>query len=191
MGQPFELTQDQLDQVVHAGLSALEQQRQAAPAASPEAASSDESDPIDAVRQELAQLRQRLDASSYEQRVQSETARINQSLDAEVSKHEVFKDNPDLAEVGRKSALALLNHNPRMTEAEAMKAVANDFGKALNSKHEQWVRGKVADTASAEAGPGGEPTASPTPRAQTGQDLKLGRVRDKALRRVGAKELIT
>ena len=193
MGQPFDMSQDQLDQIVFAGLSSIEQQKaaqqqqQPAPGAQP----APEDEPVTALRGEIAQLRNQMNVGNYEARVQNETSRINQSLDAEIGNHTVFKDNPDLAELGRKSALALLNHNPRMTEAEAMKTVANDFGGALNKKKEQWVQGKMSDAASAEAGPGGEPTASPTEKPLTGKDLMHGRVRDRAMRRVSNKELIT
>ncbi len=200
MGQPFEMSQDQLDQIVFAGLSSIEQQRavgqqpqqqqqqQPLPGSQP----APEDEPVTALRNEIAQLRNQVNAGTYESRVQNETSRINQSLDAEVGKHEVFTDNPDLAEVGRKSALALLNVNPRMTEAEAMKSVANDFGTALNKKKDQWVHGKMSDAASAEAGPGGEPTASPAgEKPLTGRDLMHGRVRDRALRRVANTQLIT
>lgn len=197
MGQPFEMSQDQLDQIVFAGLSSIEQQRavgqqqqqqQPLPGSQPPP----EDEPVTALRNEIAQLRNQVNAGTYEARVQNETSRINQSLDAEVGKHQVFTDNPDLAEVGRKSALALLNVNPRMTEAEAMKSVANDFGSALNKKKDQWVHGKMSDAASAEAGPGGEPTASPAgEKPLTGKDLMHGRVRDRALRRVANTQLIT
>ena len=142
------------------------------------------------LKQEMAGLKQTIQAQSYETRVQNETSRINQSLDAEVMKHEVFKDNKDLADIGRKSALALLNHNPRMTEADAMKQVANDFGKALNSKKEQWIKGKVEDASSAEAGPGGGVSGSPSPTKMSGKDLMLGRVADSAMQRTGAQRLI-
>jgi hypothetical protein len=193
MGQQFEMSQPQLDQIVFAGLSAIEQQKaiqqqqQPAPGAQP----ATEDEPVTALRGEVAQLRNQMNAGNYEARVQNETSRINQSLDVEVGNHAVFKDNPDLAELGRKSALALLNHNPRMTEAEAMKSVASDFGGALNKKKQQWVQGKMSDAASAEAGPGGEPTASPTEKPLSGKDLMHGRVRDRAMRRVANTQLIT
>jgi len=187
-GQAFEMTQSQLDQVVHEGLTALQQRGQQQPAApaQPEPGSEEE---VTRLRNDLSALQQQVNASSYESRLQNETSRLNQALDAEVLKHEVFKDNPDLSEVGRKSALALLNHNPRMSEVDAMKKVANDFGKALNAKKDQWVRGKMSDAASAEAGPGGEPTASPTSKPLTGNDLMRGKVRDQAMRRLGATQL--
>lgn len=187
-GQAFEMSQAQLDQVVHEGLTAIQHRasQQPAPQAQPEAGSEEE---VTRLRTDLAALQQQVNASSYESRLQNETSRLNQALDAEVLKHEVFKDNPDLSEVGRKSALALLNHNPRMSEVDAMKKVANDFGKALNAKKDQWVRGKMSDAASAEAGPGGEPTASPTSKPLTGNDLMRGKVRDQAMRRLGATQL--
>jgi hypothetical protein len=188
------MTQAQLDELVYHGLSAIEAQTnqkagQTPPAAPPTAPP--EEDEVATLKQELNGLKQTIHAQSYEQRVRNETDRINQALDAEVRKHEVFKDNPDLAEVGRKSALALLNHNPRMTEVDAMKSVANDFGKALNAKKEQWIKGKVEDATSAEAGPGGATTGSPSPPKMTGEDLKRGRVADAAMRRTGAQKLIT
>ena len=192
-GQGFEMTQSQLDQLVHHGLAAIESQtnQQGTPQAAPQpAAAPEEPDEMAQLKQEMAGLKQTIQSQSYETRVQNETARINQSLDAEVLKHEVFKDNPDLAEVGRKSALALLNHNPRLTEVDAMKSVANDFGKALNSKKEQWIKGKVEDATSAEAGPGGGVSGSPSPTKMTGKDLMLGRVADAAMKRTGAQRLI-
>lgn len=191
MGQSFDMSQDQLDQIVFAGLSSIEQQKAAQQQPAPGAQPPTEDEPVTALRGEVAQLRNQMNAGNYEARVQNETSRINQSLEVEVQNHTVFKDNPDLAELGRKSALALLNHNPRMTEAEAMKSVANDFGGALNKKKEQWVQGKMSDAASAEAGPGGEPTASPTEKPLTGKDLMRGKVRDRAMCRVENKQLIT
>lgn len=192
-GQGFDMTQAQLDELVHQGLSAIElaQRGQPAPQAPAQGAPTpEEPDEMAQLKQEMAGLKQTIQAQSYETRVQNETGRINQSLDAEVLKHEVFKDNGDLADLGRKSALALLNHNPRMTEADAMKSVANDFGKALNAKKEQWIKGKVEDASSAEAGPGGGVSGSPSPTKMTGKDLMLGRVADSAMKRTGAQRLI-
>lgn len=193
-GQSFNMTQAQLDELVHQGLSAIEAQSggQPAPQAQAQAAPAPEApDEMAQLKQEMAGLRQTIQAQSYETRVQNETTRINQSLDAEVGRHEVFKDNKDLANLGRKSALALLNHNPRMTEADAMKSVANDFGKALNAKKEQWIKGKVDDASGAELPAGGTASGSPSPPKMTGKDLRLGRVADAAMKRTGSQRLIT
>jgi len=193
-GQGFDMTQSQLDELVHQGLSAIELQSggQPAPQAPAQAAPVvEEPDEMAQLKQEMQGLKQTIQAQSYETRVQNETVRINQSLDAEVGRHEVFKDNKDLADLGRKSALALLNHNPRMTEADAMKSVANDFGKALNAKKEQWIKGKVDDATGAELPAGGGVSGSPSPTKMTGKDLRLGRVADAAMRRTGSQRLIT
>lgn len=193
-GQGFDMTQAQLDELVHQGLSAIEVAQRGQPAAQAPAQAAptvEEPDEMAQLKQEMVGLKQSIQAQSYETRVQNETTRINQSLDAEVGRHEVFKDNKDLAELGRKSALALLNHNPRMTEADAMKSVANDFGKALNAKKEQWIKGKVDDASGAELPPGGAASGSPTPPKMTGKDLRLGRVADAAMKRTGAERLIT
>lgn len=190
-GQSFDMSQAQLDELVYRGLSAIEAQgdpnKQPAPAATPQ----EEPNEMAQLKTEMAGLKQTIHNQSYETRVQNETARINTSLDAEILKHEVFKDNESIANLGRKSALALLNHNPRMTEVDAMKQVANDFGSAFNAKKEQWIKDKVKDASSAEAGPGGAASGTPSPSKMTGKDLRMGRVMDAAMKRVASKDIFT
>lgn len=193
-GESVELTQSELDRLSHVGFSHLQSQQTAATQpAKPAAAAPEGAEPPDdmtQMRQELATLRQELNVTTYEGKVRDETKRINEGVDAEMPKHKVLADNPDLQAMARRSILATLSHNPRMSEESATKQVASELGAALNKQRDNWIKGKVGDAEGAEASPGAEGGTTPRPKTLTGKDLQMGRVRDSALRRLGTKELI-
>ena len=187
-GERVDMTEAEFHRLSHMGFEALAAQRQTQ--GQPPAAQEGEPD-VNTLRQEIAGLRQELNASTYETRVQGETRRINESVDSEMPKHKVLKDNPALQAMARRNILATLSHNPRLSEEQATKPVANELGSALNAQRENWMKGKISDAGSAEASPGAAAAGTPGTKKLTGKDLMMGKVRDSALRRVGAKELIT
>jgi len=189
-GEKVEMTQGELDRLAHIGFSYLANQQGGQQPQQPAAEGGEGPDEITQVKTELAGLRQELNASNYESRVQGETRRINEQVDSEMPKHKVLADNPDLQAMARRSILATLSHNPRLSEEQATKQVANELGSALNKTRETWMKGKISDAGAAEAPPGGKSVATPRPTKLTGKDLMLGKVRDQAMARLGQKELI-
>ncbi len=144
-----------------------------------------------ALFRELNELRQEISTYQYRQNVNAETERINKTVDTEMPKHRVFSENPQLVGMARRTIMATLSHNPRMTESQAVKLVANDFGKAINAQREAWISGKISDRTSSEVPPGGQPVGTPGPQPMTGADLMRGNVRQAAMARVANVELIT
>lgn len=190
-GESLDLTQGELDRLAHVGFTYLSQQQAQQPQPPQGAAPQESPDDVGQLRKEIAGLRQELNQSQYETRVQGETKRINDSVDSEMPKHKVFSENKALQAMARRNILATLSHNPRLTEEQATKQIASELGGALNAQREEWMKGKISDAGAAEAPPGGAGSATPPPHKLTGRDLMMGKVRDQALQRLGAKELIT
>lgn len=190
-GERVDMTEAEFHRLAHMGFEHLAAQRQTQ-GQQPQA-QTPEGDPDDVgqLRQEIAGLRQELNASTYETRVQGETRRINETVDSEMPKHKVLQDNPALQSMARRNILATLSHNPRLSEEQATKQVASELGSALNAQRETWMKGKISDAGSAEAAPGAPGSSTPGPKKLTGKDLMMGKVRDQALRRLGAKDLIS
>jgi len=206
-GERVDMTQEELDRLAHVGFSYLSQQQQQqiqpqpqqpqpapTPAGQPQPMGEQPSQFDAGVLQRVSLLEQGQQAqntSIYSQRLESETAKLNQAVDTEMGKHRVFTDNPELHAMSRQNIMATLNHNPRLSEAQAAKQIANDMGAAINRQKENWISGKVSDARSAEVPAGGQPAGTPVRQSLNGADLMRGRVAQQAMERTSGRNLIT
>ena len=182
------LNQAQLQKLAHEGAMRLQEQV-ARQQAQPEAEFEDPNS-IEALRAEVDSLKQQAQESQRQATIKEHAQVIETNLNTELARHQVIKDNPEIKDIAYESAMALLTANPQMSEAEAMKRVAHSYGKAFNARDQRYLRGKIQDAQSGEAGSGGS-GATQGGRKLHGADLFNGNVRKAALQRLRGKELFT
>ena len=192
-GETVSLSQEQENQLLHQGMLRLqdmhEQRSAAAPQQAQQAATQQEVEQgqlvgMQHLAPELQAQVQQMQAELQDLRVQREVQRINDTLDSEFTKHEVFKDNPDLVGLSRKFAMTVMHDNPRLSESEAVKAVARDVSQGLNKFTDKWITDKVTDSQSAEGGRGGTVASTPS-KSFKGKDLFNGKLLRSLIDRAG------